>query len=159
MTGGSDGRRSPDGREPGRGQLSLTVVEAAVGALLVVAVVGGFALGGDVGDGRRGLADDARDAAVILRTDTVPNGTLAGTNATAVGHVSRADALTGGPAAVDRVRESTRRRLRAALPAGVLFRVETRHGSLGLPRPTGRPAATAPVAAANGTVQVWVWYA
>jgi hypothetical protein len=131
-----------------RGQLSLSVFEAVVGALLVVAVTAGFALGGDdLGAAREAQLDRyAGDGVALLATDGsgADRSTLA--------------ALAASERSFDRAADRARRRLAAALPANVLFRVETPHGTVGFPPPPSRAVGEARRVTIDGTITVRVWY-
>lgn len=131
-----------------RGQLSLPVVEAAVGALLIVGVTVAFGVGVPgpgreaaqleryAGDAAAGLADAPADAG---------NGPL----------VARALASEGS---FDRRADRLRRRTDRLLPATVRFRLLTPYGTLGPPRPRGATVGSALVPTAAGNVTVEVWY-
>lgn len=127
-----------------RAQLSLSLVEAGLGVLVLVAVVTGFALGPSAADTQQAQLDVyARDAATVLSTDA--------------GHVPRLDEVAASRDAFEQKRRALRERARAVLPAAVQFRVETPHGAVGPPAPAG-PTGLARVPTANGTVAVEVWY-
>lgn len=126
----------------GRAQLSLSTVEAFVGALLVIAVATGFVVGGDDGVGEDAQLDAyAADGAAIL----------------AAGEEGNLTALTRN-ATFERARGPARARLAATLPANLLFRVVTPHGAVGYPRPADGPIGRATRVTIGGTVTVWVWY-
>lgn len=128
-----------------RGQLSLTMVEASVGLLLVLAVVAGFGLGlPDAGVREARLDAQAGDAATVLASD--PDG-----SAVALADVARSEA------SFERTREPLRRRAGELVPADLLFAVRTPHGTVGYPRPGGRPTGSARVATPGGDVVVEVW--
>lgn len=132
-----------------RGQLSLSVVEAGIGVLLVFAVTAGFALGGPVsGDERAQLERYADDAATTLGDEPAPDR-----------NVSLLRAVSSSPAGFEQSRAALTDRLSALLPASVLYRVETPHGVVGFPRPEGRPVGRTVAPTLAGTVTVEVWYA
>lgn len=145
-------RVPPDGagtRAANRGQLSLSVVEALVGTLLVLSVASGFVLV-EADDGSREAQLDAyaNDAATVLRGDApAHNGT------------DRLAAAARSKASFEREREALADRLREVLPESVLFRVRTPRGTAGYPRPAGVTAGTAVVPTAHGDVTIRVWYA
>ncbi len=132
-----------------RGQLSLPLVEAVVGALLILTVVLGFGLGvPDPGTRRAQLDTYAGDAATVLAADPP-----AGTGGSRLSAASRSTEGFVGE------RAPLAARIEALLPKNVLYRVETPAGSLGYPGPAGRPVGRATTATRYGTVVVEVWYA
>ena len=131
-----------------RGQLSLSVVEAAVGVLLVVGVAAGFTAGVTPTPS----AEPRLDA---LAHDTV---TVLGSEPTAEGDAARLVALARSTSSFERVRDATRNRVERLLPADVAFQVVTPHGTVGHPRPPGRTAGSATVPTRHGPVTVRVWY-
>ncbi|PSP55341.1 hypothetical protein BRC82_06215 [Halobacteriales archaeon QS_1_67_19] len=136
-------------RRAGRGQLSLSVVEAGVGVVLVLAVAIGFALGVSPPDDRAAQLElYAEDAATVLAGESPRHG-----GTTRLAEVARS------PDAFDRERDALRRRVARILPDNLMFRVETPHGSVGFRKPAGVAVGTATVSTANGDVTVWVWYA
>jgi hypothetical protein len=132
-----------------RGQLPMTVIEAALGLLLLTAVTFTFALGvPGPGTAERQLDTYASDAATILANEPP-------------GHArqTRLGEVIGSPEAFDRERDALRRRVERILPANVMFRVETAHGTVGHPLPDGVPTGSATVATSGGEVTLRVWYA
>ncbi|WP_435186319.1 DUF7262 family protein [Halobellus sp. EA9] len=109
-----------------RGQLATSLVEAVVGALLVLAVVAGF-LWAPVDDGRADAEPDrlAADALAVLHAE-----------APAGSGRSRLTAACRSPASFATERAPLRARLEAVLPPGAFGRVATPHGSVGPPIPT-----------------------
>jgi hypothetical protein len=130
-----------------RAQLSLSVVEAAIGVLLVAGVAAGFTVGAADVSGDRELDALARDTTSIL-----------GAEPTATGRDSRLVALARSPTSFDRVRERTRSRVTRFLPADVAFRLRTPQGALGHPRPPGATVGSTTTPTRHGPVTVWVWY-
>jgi len=131
-----------------RGQLSLSVVEAAVGVVLVLSVAMGFAFGVPAPDTREPQLDAyARDAVSILAREPPRHG---GT--------SRLGEIVRSPTAFERERDALDRRVRRILPDNLFYRVETPHGAVGHRKPAGvaigRAAATTPA----GEVTIRVWY-
>ena len=139
------GRDSSSGS---RAQLSLSVVEAGVGAVLILAVAMGFALGVSPPDGRQTQLDlYAEDAATVLVGEPPRHG-----GATRLAEVVRS------PDAFDRERAALRRRVERILPDNLMFRVRTPRGSVGFRKPAGVAVGSATVTTAHGEVTIWVWY-
>ena len=133
-----------------RGQVSLTVVEAGVGVLFVVAVASAFAFGAPGGGTARGAQLDAyaSDAATVLANEPPRHG-----DATRLAEVAAsADAF-------DREEEALERRVDRILPDNLLFRVATPHGDVGHVRPSNARVGVARVPTGGGLVTIWVWYA
>ncbi|MFB6250100.1 MAG: hypothetical protein ABEI27_00180 [Halobellus sp.] len=130
-----------------RGQLATSLVEATVGALLLLSVVAGFIWipAGDVPDGT--LDRHAADALAVL--DAEPP---AGTGR------SRLSAACRSPAAFATEQSELATRLDAALPAAAFGRLETPHGTVGPAPPTdvavGR--ATRSTGRCLASLRVWV---
>ncbi|MFB6138728.1 MAG: hypothetical protein ABEJ42_10415 [Halobacteriaceae archaeon] len=131
---------------PDRGQVSLSLVEAAVGVLLVLAVTGGFAVAGpaSAGDTPR-LERYASDVGATLRV---------GSGDGRPPPVARA--IADEPT-FEETRAALDRRVRRLLPAGVLYRVSTPHGAVGYPVPDRGPVGRAVVPTRHGDVVVEVW--
>lgn len=130
-----------------RGQLSLSLVEAGVGVLVVFAVAATFVVGVPDPHAERAHLDRyASDAGVVLASDT------------AGAEVSLADALRSDDAFAAR-RDALERRAADLLPANVLYRVATPRGSFGHPAPPDRTVGTARLATRHGPVTIRVWYA
>jgi len=129
-----------------RGQLSLSVVEAGVGVLVVFAVTVTFVVGVQPPDAdARQLDVYADDAATLLANEPAGGPGLDYAVATEAAFRTHSDALGD--------------RVEALLPPNVLYRVETPRGAVGYPRPGGVQAGAATVTTPNGTVTVWTWYA
>jgi hypothetical protein len=133
-----------------RGQVSLPVVEAAVGVLFVVAVASAFAFGTHPGGVPREAQLDAyaADAATVLANEPPQHGDS-----------TRLAELAASEAAFDRESAAFERRVDRILPDNLLFRVETPHGAVGDVRPSSVPTGRASVPTGGGRVTVWVWYA
>jgi hypothetical protein len=129
-----------------RGQLSLSVVEAGVGVLLLTAVAAGFVLvDGGAEERTEGQLDTyARDAAVLLTT--------AGDGGPRLGAALRSER------AWTERRDALYDRARALLPDSLRVRLETPRGALGAPLPGGATVGVARVATPAGPVTVRVWY-
>lgn len=142
-------RERPAGRSSARGQLSLSVVEAGVGAVLVLAVAMGFALGVSPPDDRATQLElYAEDAATVLAGESPRHA-----GATRLAEVARS------PDAFERERAALRRRVARILPENLMFRVETPHGAVGFRKPAGVAVGAASVTTGHGDVTIWVWYA
>ena len=132
-----------------RAQLSLSVAEAGIGVVLILAVATGFVLGVPAPDTREPQLDAyASDAATVLASEPPRHG-----GATRLAEVARSTA------ALDRERAALDHRIDRLLPDNLLYRVETPHGSVGYRKPAGVIVGTATVTTAHGTVTVRVWYA
>lgn len=131
-----------------RGQVSLPVVEAVVGALLILAVAGGFVVAGDGDDRATGAAQLDREAAdalsLLVAEPVAENRTL--------------DGALASESAFERNRSAVESRLTALLPDGAFFRLETPHGTVGVPRVDGVVTGRSSVVTRHGEVRLWVWY-
>lgn len=138
-------------RERDRGQLSLSVVEAAVGVVLVLAVAGTLALGVPSADP---VARDAQletyagDAATVLATEPPRHGGS-----------TRLTEVTRSPMAFARERAAFDQRVDRLLPDNLMYAVETPHGTVGFPRPSAAAVGVASVSTPAGEVTIRVWYA
>ena len=132
-----------------RGQLSLPVVEAAVGVTLILAVAVTLAAGVPAPDTRtpqlEAYADDA--AAVLAGEPPRHRG------------ATRLSEVTRSPEAFERERAALDRRVDRILPDNLLYRVETPHGAVGFRRPADVSVGRATVTSLDGPVTVEVWYA
>lgn len=126
----------------------MTVVEAVVGALLILSVAGGFVVAGD-GDARAtrnaALDREADDAMALLVREPLADGP------TLVGAIR-------SPAAFERNRTTVESRLAALLPDGAFFRLTTPHGAVGQPLLDGVPTGRSARVTRYGRVRLWVWY-
>jgi len=132
----------------GRAQLSLSVVEAGVGALLVLAVTTGFALGPpapDAGDPQ--LEAYAEDVATVL-ADAPPRHR----GSTRLAEVASSERT------FERERAALDRRIDRLLPDSLLYRLDTPHGSVGYRPPAGVALGVATVVTPHGPVSIRVWY-
>lgn len=137
-----------DGMTGGRGQLSLSAVEAAIGVVFVLSVTAGFALGVAQPDARNAqLEAYADDAATVLAGEPPRH-----RGATRLAEIVRSDA------AFERERDALDRRVDRILPDNLLYRVETAYGAVGYRKPAGVPVGEATVTTLNGQVRLWVWY-
>jgi hypothetical protein len=132
-----------------RAQASLTAVEAAIGVLLLLGVTFTFALGVSEPTADRAQLDAyADDALTVLATEGPAHD--GSTRLSEV--VSSADSF-------EREKGALVDRLERILPDNVMFRVETRHGTVGQGLPDGVPAGVATTGTGQGTVTLRVWYA
>jgi hypothetical protein len=131
-----------------RGQLSLSVVEAAIGVVLVLGVAAGFTVGTAGPSSSTSQLDTlAHDTATVLRSEPTDRG-----------ENSRLTALARSERSFDRIREPTRRRIATLLPDDVVFQVRTSHGSFGYPHPPTAPVGSVTVPTRYGPVTIRVWY-
>ncbi|MFD1644400.1 DUF7262 family protein [Haloarchaeobius litoreus] len=131
-----------------RAQLSLPAVEAAIGVLLVLAVVATFALPVADGDTTEAQLDTyASDAATVLSGEPPRHG-----GATRLSEVARSEA------SFEREQQALERRVERILPHNLLYRVETPHGSVGYRVPAGVSVGVATVPTGHGEVTIRVWY-
>lgn len=134
---------------PRRGQLSLPLVEAGVGVLLVFAVVSGFLLALPAqGVEHVQLDADARDTLAVLAADAPRHG-----DATRLAEVTRS------PAAFEREAPALERRVTRILPGNVLFELRTPYGDVGYPPPSNVAFGASSRPTPYGRVTLRVWYA
>jgi hypothetical protein len=132
-----------------RGQLSLSIVEAGVGVVFILAVTMGFALGVPAADTETPqLNAYAEDAATVLANEPPRH----------AGETRLAE-VTRSSGAFDRERDALERRVDRILADNLLYRVETPHGAVGYERPAGAATGRATVPTRGGEVTIWVWYA
>lgn len=131
-----------------RGQGSLTVLEAALGVLLLSALTLTFALGHPTPDREQTQLElYAEDALTVLAGET-PS------------HADRTRLTElSSDSGFERERGAVRRRLARILPENVLFSLSTSGGSLGNRRPDDVPVGRATVQTTEGEVTLVVWYA
>ena len=144
------GRKRGERRRTGRrAQLSLSVIEAGIGVVLVLAVAMGFALGVPAPDGRESQLDVyAEDAATVLAVESPRHG-----GATRLAEIARSASTFA------RERAALERRVERILPDNLLYRVRTPHGSVGFRKPAGVAVGSATVTTAHGDVTIQVWFA
>lgn len=131
-----------------RGQLPLSLVEVALGVVLVLGVTFGFALGVPAPDTREPQLDAySEDAATILSNESPRHA-----GATRLAEVVRSNAT------FQRERGALRVRVDRILPDNLLFRVDTPHGSAGYAVPDGVATGQSAVTTAAGAVTIRVWY-
>lgn len=136
--------------DPGdRGQLATSLVEAAVGALLILSVAAGFLwvpVDSDAGSAPTTLDRTAADALSMLAAEP-PAGSGR----------SRLAAACRSPGSFATERDALERRLAAILPASVFGRLDTPHGTLGPPQPGGVPVGRETHTVGGCTVTLRVW--
>lgn len=133
----------------GRAQLSLPVVEAGLGVVLVLAVAVGFALPVEQPSGRETQLDSyARDAGTVLAGEPPRHG----------GTV-RLSEVVRSEDAFARERDALDHRIDRILPDNLMYRVRTPHGTVGYRRPAGVAVGVATVITVHGEVRIEVWYA
>lgn len=132
-----------------RAQLSLSVLEAVVGVVLLLAVTMGFALGVPTADTREPQLDRyAGDAATVLSGEPPRHR-----------GATRLAEVVASAESFERERGTLDRRVDRILPANLMYRVETPHGAVGFRKPANAPVGRASVTTVNGEVTIWVWYA
>lgn len=131
-----------------RGQLSLSVVEAAVGLLVVLAAATTFVVGlPETGSQDTELTVLAGDGLDVLAA-TPPDGDGA----------SRLTVLARDRSSFTREQTQTDDQLRALYPDVVRYRLETPHGVVGAPLPPRGPIGRAQRHTTGGRVTLWVWF-
>lgn len=132
-----------------RGQLSISVIEAGIGVLLVFAVAATFGLGlPDPGVREAQLDRYAADAGEVLANEPPRHGST-----------TRLAEVAASPARFERERDALHRRVDRILPDNLLFQVETPHGTVGYAPPDRVPIGESVVPTAHGAVRIRVWYA
>jgi len=132
-----------------RGQAPLTTVEAALGVLLISSVAFVFVLGMPASQAdETQLELYASDATTVLSSESPRHADQ-----------TRLAELAASRVAFERERGALGRRLDRLLPANVLYRVETEHGTVGYPLPADVRTGTATVSTVNGDITLRVWYA
>ena len=131
-----------------RAQLSLSVIEAGIGVVFILAVMMGFALGVPTPNTETPqLNAYAEDTTTVLANEPPRH----------AGETRLAE-VTRSPAAFERERNALETRVDRILDDNLMYRVETPHGSVGYERPASVPAGHATVPTANGEVTIWVWH-
>lgn len=131
-----------------RAQLSVSMLEALAGVVLVVGVLLGFGLDVSSPDTReQQLQRYAEDAATILAEEPPRHA-----------NTSRLGEIVASQRQFERERSALARRVERLLPANVFYRIETEHGAVGYARPEGVATGEATVATTGGTVTIRVWY-
>jgi len=133
-----------------RAQLATSLVEAAVGALLILSVVAGFLWvpAGQAGTSVETTLDrTAADALAVL--DSEPPVGEGRSRLAAACRSQRAFAVEA---------DALAERLGAVLPESVFGRIETPHGTVGAPKPNGVPTGRATLPTGRCAVTLRVWY-
>ncbi|GAB3690832.1 hypothetical protein GCM10028857_27600 [Salinarchaeum chitinilyticum] len=137
-----------DDPDTDRAQLSMPVVEAGIGVVMILSLAALLAIGTpapQVDDPQ--LDVYAEDVAVVLAEEPPRHG---GT--------TRLDELTRSQSSFDREAPALDRRVETLLPANLLYRIETPHGAVGFERPTGAVTGASTVTTQHGEVRVEVWH-
>lgn len=127
-----------------RAQLSLSLLEAGVATLLILAVAGLFVLGPADPPTDNHLDRYAGDLETVLADpgpESVP-----------------IDHLLGSRESFEEHQESVMETVRSVLPPTLSYRLETDQGTIGDPRPVAVHTGTRRIVTANGTATLWVWY-
>lgn len=132
-----------------RGQLPMALLEAALGVVLVLGVVLSFGLGVGTADTRSAQLDAYASDALVMLEDEPPRH----------GSATRLDEVFANEDAFEREQGTLERRLDRILPANLMYRLETPHGSVGYPVPSRVPTGTATITTVGGSVDLVVWYA
>lgn len=131
-----------------RGQLSLSVVEAGIGVVLILAVAMSFALGTPAPDERTAQLDRYAEDTMAVLADEPPRHADS----------TRLSEIVRSSAAFDRESTELERRVERILPENLMFQVETQHGSVGYPRPGTVETGTATATTVGGEIVLRVWY-
>jgi hypothetical protein len=132
-----------------RGQLPVTIIEAALGVLLLVGITFAFALGVPAAPTAEAQLDVyAADAATLLANEP-PRHT----------EQPRVAVFVSSRSAFEREKATLERRVERVLPPNVMFRVETAYGTAGHRLPDGVPTGTATITTTEGEIRIRVWYA
>lgn len=135
--------------DAGRGQLSLSAVEAGIGVIFILAVTMTFALGVPSPDTREAQLDAyASDTATVLAGEPPRHR-----------DVTRLAEILDSRRAFERERDPLKQRIDRILPDNLLFQVTTPHGTVGYRKPAGVAIGTATVVTVNGEATIRVWYA
>lgn len=137
-----------NGSRLSRAQLSLSVVEAGIGVVLVLGVTMGFAFGVP-SPNTRGTQLDlyAKDTGAVLVHEAPRH------------HgATRLAEIIESKESFRREKNALETRVDRILPDNLMFRVETPYGSVGYRKPGGVPVGVSTVTTTNGDVTIWVWY-
>lgn len=127
----------------------MTIIEAALGVLLLVGITFAFALGVPAAPTAEAQLDVyAADAATLLANEP-PRHT----------EQTRVAEFVSSRSAFEREKATLERRVERVLPPNVMFRVETAYGTAGHRLPDGVPTGTATITTTEGEIRIRVWYA
>lgn len=130
-----------------RAQLSMPLVEAGIGVVLILGLTAVLALGTPAPQASDPQLDAyAADVATVLAEEPARHG---GT--------TRLDEVTRSEARVDREADALERRVDDLLPDNLLFRIETEHGAIGFDRPASAVTGAETVTTRHGQARVEVW--
>lgn len=132
-----------------RGQVSLSLVEASVGVVLILAVASIFTTGLPAPDTRGAQLDRyATDVGTVLANEPPRHA-----------DETRLSEVATSPEAFQREQAAFEGRVTRLVPENLLYRVETPHGWIGYRPPSGVPIGVARVPTPGGLVTIRVWYA
>jgi hypothetical protein len=132
-----------------RGQVSLSLIEAGVGVVLLLTVTMGFALGLPQPETREPQLDlYAQDTAAVLTGEPPRHQGQ-----------TRLGEILDSKASFRRERDALARRVGRIVPDNLMYRVETPHGAVGFQKPADVAVGKATVTTASGDVTIRVWYA
>lgn len=131
-----------------RGQLPLSLLEVAVGVVLVLSVVATLALGVPAPETSERQLDAYADDAVTLLANEPPEHAGA----------TRLSEMLASSDHFDRERGTLDRRIDRILPDNLMFRLETPHGTVGYAMPAGVVEGRSTATTVNGSVTLRVWY-
>lgn len=130
-----------------RAQLSMPLVEAGIGVVLILGLTAILALGTPAPQASDPQLDAyAADVATVLAEEPARHG---GT--------TRLDEVARSEERFEREADALERRVDDLLPDNVLFRIETEHGAVGFERPASAVTGTETVTTRHGHVRVEVW--
>ncbi|GAB7092498.1 hypothetical protein JCM18237_27690 [Halorubrum luteum] len=134
--------------ESQRGQLSLSLIEAAVGIVFVLAVAASFGIAlPDPGTTEAQLDAYASDTTTVMANEPPRHG-----DETRLSEVADEESF-------ERERDGLVQRIDRLLPDNLLYRVTTPGGTVGFDPPRGETVGRATVVTSGGDVVVEVWYA
>lgn len=131
-----------------RGQLPLSLLEVAVGVVLVLSLVATLALGVPAPETSESQLDVYAEDAVTLLANEPPE------------HASstRLSEMLVSPERFERERTTLDRRIDRILPDNLLYRLETPHGTIGYEMPADVTAGRATATTPHGSITLRVWY-